>query len=163
MNANDKKTIIRLYKEAYPNVDKKDSGYILPDGTLIDISSKSPLYNHGIEFQNEPTLIEWRDNHREGLPFHLRDTADFIMNEIGGIEFTIDNAHMQCVRLPTKPLTEEQHAPLLEVLGAILARGLVRVEVLGTSEYKEYEDVRNTANMVLTKILAYYTNGSLAE
>lgn len=162
MNANDKKTIIRLYKEAYPNVDRKDSGYILPDGTIIDISSKGEPYCHGREFITETSLAEWRVP-RKDLPSSNRMTADFIMNEIGGIEFTIDNAHIQCVRLPNKPLTAEQHAPLLEVLGAILERGLVRVEVLGTSEYKEYYASSNTANMALTKIIAYYTDGSLAE
>lgn len=157
----DKNEIIDLYKQAFPQSDHEaDAGYIFGDGTLIDPTSKINYYCHGKEFYAEPSLAEWRTWHPE-LPNSNRMAIDAIMNEIGAIEFTIDNCHLQCVRLPNKPLTAEQRQPLSEIIGKILERGLVRVEVLGTSEYTEYDARSNTTEQVMSKIEAYYSIGHL--
>lgn len=157
MNDNE---IINLYKQAFPQTDHEaDAGYILPDGTVIDISSKDHTYCHGNEFNHEFILGEWRINHPE-LPSSNRMAVDIIMNDIGGIEFTIDNCHLQCVRLPNKPITAEQRQPLSEIVGRILERGKIRVEILGTREYAEY-DADSTAGEILSKIDSYYSTGSL--
>lgn len=155
------KEITNLYKQAFPQTEHEaDAGYILPDGTVIDISSTGYTYCHGKEFVIDDNLAEWR-NAQTNLPTSNRMAADFIMNEIGGIEFTIDNCHLQCVRLPNKPLTAKQRKQLAEIIGEILERGLVRVEVLGTSEYTEYDARSNTTEQVMSKIDAYYSVGHL--
>lgn len=153
--------IIPIYKAAFPQTEHEaDSGYILRDGTVIDISSKQPNYCHGLEFQTEQTLAEWRIGHPE-LPMSNRQSADAIMDDIGGIEFTIDNCHLQCVRLPSKPLTAEQRQPLSEVIGRILERGSIKVEALKTREYAEYEANVSTTEQVMSKIDSYYSTGRL--
>ena len=155
--------ITNLYKQAFPQTEHEaDSGYILRDGTVIDISSKgSMLYCHGLEFQTEPLLAEWKETHRKELPFRGREIADEVASEIGAIEFTIDNMRMRCVRLPSgKPLTAEQRQPLAEIIGRILERGPIKVEVLKTREYAEY-DAESTAGEIVSKIDSYYSTGSL--
>lgn len=152
--------IIPIYKTAFPQTEHEaDSGYILRDGTVIDISSKRPNYCHGLEFQTEQTLAEWRIGHPE-LPTSNRQIADIIANDIGAIEFTIDNCRLHCIRLPNKPLTAAQRQPLAEVIGRILERGSIRVEVLKTREYAEY-DANSTAGEILSKIDSYYSTGRL--
>ena len=148
--------ITALYKAAFPQTEHEaDSGYILRDGTVIDISSKGSVYCHGLEFQTEPALAEWRAAHCKELPHHHRQVADAVMVEIGAVEFTIDNMRMQCVRLPSgKPLTAEQRQPLTEIIGRILERGFIRVETLGTREYAEYDAKDYSAEDVMREIEA---------
>lgn len=151
MKDSEKKEIISLYKEAYPEVKEADSGYIFPDGTIIDISSKGTPYCHGFEFNKEPGLMAWKGE-RPSLPVNNRRAADAISNEIGAVEFTIDNCHLRCVRLPNKPLTAAQKQPLSEVIGRILERGSIRVEVLGTDRFAEYDPESNGVQDVMRKI-----------
>lgn len=149
----DAKEITSLYKEAFPQTEHEaDAGYILKDGTVIDISSKGSVYCHGLEFQTEPTLREWANAHRKEHPERHRHLADAIMREIGAVEFTIDNMRMQCVRLSDKPLTAAQKQPLSEIIGRILERGSVRVEVLGTDRFAEYDSESNGVQDVMRKI-----------
>lgn len=149
----DEKEITSLYKEAFPQTEHEaDAGYILRDGTVIDISSKGTVYCHGLEFQTEPTLREWANSHRKERPERHRHLADAIMCEIGAVEFTIDNMRMQCVRLPDKPLTAAQKQPLSEVVGRILERGTIKVEVLGTDRFAEYDPESNGVQDVMRKI-----------
>ena len=144
--------IIPIYKAAFPQTEHEaDSGYILRDGTVIDISSKQPNYCHGLEFQTEQTLAEWRIGHPE-LPTSNRQATDAIMDELGAVEFTIDNCHLRCVRLPNKPLTAAQKQPLSEVIGKILERGPIKVEVLGTDRFAEYDPESNGVQDVMRKI-----------
>lgn len=146
--------IIPIYKAAFPQTEHDaDSGYILRDGTVIDISSKRPNYCHGLEFQTEQTLAEWRIGHSE-LPMSNRRAADAIMDDIGAVQFTIDNCHLQCVRLPSKPLTAEQKSALRPIVSRILERGLVRVEFLGTPNYAEFEAKDFDAEDVMREIEA---------
>lgn len=150
----DKNEIIDLYKRAFPQSDHEaDAGYILSDGTLIDATSKIPYYCHGKELCAEPLLSEWRTQHPE-LPNSNRMAVDIIMNEIGGIEFTIDNCHIQSVRLPSKPITAEQRGPLSEIVAKTLERGLIRVETLGTGEFAEYDAKDYSAEDVMREIEA---------
>lgn len=149
MNDNE---IINLYKQAFPQTEHEaDAGYILPDGTTIDISSTGYSYCHGKEFVIDDSLAEWKHS-QNGLPMSNRQTADFIMKEIGGVEFTIDNCHLRCIRLSGKPLTAEQRQPLSEVIGRILERGSVKVEVLGTGRFAEYDPESNGVQDVMRKI-----------
>ena len=148
----EKNEIIALYKAAFPQSEHEaDAGYILPDGTVIDISNTGFTYCHGKEFLFNPALLEWKCSHTE-LPTSNRRTADCIMNEIGGIEFTIDNCHLQCVRLPNKSLKAAQKQPLSEIIGRILERGSVKVEVLGTDRFAEYDSESNSVQDVMRKI-----------
>ena len=151
MKDSEKKEITNLYKEAYPETKEADSGYIFPDGTLIDISSKGTPYCHGFEFNKEPGLMAWKGE-RPSLPVNNRMAVDAIMGELGAIEFTIDNCHMQCVRLPNKPLTAAQRQPLVEIIGRILERGSIKVEVLGTDRFAEYDSESNDVQDVMRKI-----------
>ena len=146
--------ITNLYKAAFPQTEHEaDSGYILRDGTVIDISSKGGmLYCHGLEFQTEPLLSEWKETHRKELPFRGRETADEVANGIGAIEFTVDNMRLRCVRLPNKPLTAAQKQPLAEIIGRILERGSVKVEVLGTDRFAEYDPESNGVQDIMRKI-----------
>ena len=154
MNASEKETITRLYKEAYPNADRLDSGYIFADGTLIDISSGGKrVYYHGSEFCANEKLRAWKDNNPE-MPVSERMAADAVMSEIGAVEFTVDNARMQCVRLPSKPLTAEQKGALRGIVARILERGSIRVEFLGTREFAEYDAESHGVEDVMGKIEA---------
>lgn len=153
--------LIEIYKNAFPDDNGQDAGYIFRDGTVIDISKPFTPYCHGREFLTVPALVEWRDAHMDGLPGFPRPAVDIIMDELGAIEFTIDNMRMRCVRLPNKPLTAEQRQPLSEIIGRILERGSVKVEVLKTREYAEYEANVNTTEQVMSKIEAYYSIGHL--
>lgn len=150
----DKNEITDLYKEAFPQTDHEvDAGYILEDGTIVDATSKINCYCHGKELYAEPSLAEWRMRHPE-LPNSNRMAVDTIMDEIGGIEFTIDNCHIQSVRLPSKPITAEQRGPLSEIVAKILERGFIRVETLGTGEYAEYDAKDHSAEDVMREIEA---------
>ena len=147
-----KNEIIALYKAAFPQSEHEaDAGYILPDGTVIDISNTGFSYCHGREFLFSQTLAEWKHNQND-LPMSNRQTADFIMKEIGGVEFTIDNCHLQCVRLPNKPLGAEQRQALRGVISRILERGLIRVEVLDTEFYREFEAKDYDADGVMSEL-----------
>ncbi len=150
-----------LLKAAFPQTDHEaDAGYILRDGTIIDISDTWPTYCHGKEFFVIPSLMDWRNQHPE-LPPSQRLMVDAVSQGIGAIQFTIDNCHLQCVRLPNNPLTAEQRQPLSEIIGRILERGKIRVEILGTREYAEYEANVSTTEQVMSKIDSYYSTGSL--
>lgn len=156
-------SIIDRYETAFPNQHgKRDSGYILPDGYVVDISDEGPLYCHGGEFFRKAELAEWLSEHRD-LGIRPRSIADAVMGDIGGIEFTINNMNLQCVRLPQKPLATAQRAPLRDVIARILDEGSVRVEVLGTREYAEYDAVGNTADDIMSNIDVYYASGKLPK
>ena len=61
MNGTEKEVIVDLYKQAFPQTEHEaDAGYILKDGTVIDISSKGPVYCHGLEFSRIESLRNWR-------------------------------------------------------------------------------------------------------
>jgi hypothetical protein len=160
MNNNE---VINLYKQAFPQTEHEaDAGYIFPDGTIIDISSTGYSYCHGKEFIIDTNLAEWR-NAQTDLPRSNRLVADFVMDKIGAIEFTISNCNLQCIRLPKKQLTATQKTKLLEIVSRILERGFVRVEVLGTDKYKVYMATDYTATEVLGKINTYYASGNLPD
>ena len=128
-----------------------DAGYILKDGTVIDISSKGPVYCHGLEFSRIESLRNWRSQHQE-LPMSNRLLADTISQDLGAVEFTIDNCHLQCVRLPNKSMTAEQKQQLSEIISRILERGFIRVETLGMGEYAEYDANDYSAEDVMREI-----------
>lgn len=154
-------SIIEKYKTAFPNQQgKRDSGYILPDGYVVDISDEGPLYCHGSEFFRKEALVEWVSEHRD-LGIRPRSIADAIMDDIGGIEFTINNMNLQCVRLPQKPLTAAQRVPLREIISRILEKGFIRIEILSTREYAEYDAAKNSVDAILNKIDNYYAHGHL--
>jgi hypothetical protein len=157
--------IIAVYGMVFPQGSedtKADAGYILPNGRVIDLNIDGNPQCHGGEFQIKPELIEWRASHPE-LCCHIRQAADAVMNDIGGIEFTINRLNLRAVRLPRKPLATAQRAPLRDVIARILDEGSVRVEVLGTREYAEYDAVGNTADDIMAKIDVYYASGKLPE
>ena len=150
-----------LLKTAFPQTEHEaDAGYILRDGAIIDISDTDATYCHGKEFYAVSSLLDWRSQHPE-LPSSHRLMVDAISQDIGAVQFTIDNCHLQCVRLPSNPLTAEQRQPLSEIIGRILERGKIRVEILGTREYAEYEANVSTTEQVMSKIDSYYSTGSL--
>lgn len=156
-------SIINIYKECFPDQQgRRDAGYILPDGYIVDISNEGPLYCHGVEFSRKGEMIDWLSVHPD-LNVRPRAISDAIMNDIGGIEFTIDNLHLQCVRLPQNAITPAQREPLREIIRRILERGSVKIEVLGTREYAEYDAVGNTADDIMAKIDVYYASGKLPE
>lgn len=147
-----------LLKAAFPQSEHEaDSGYILRDGTVIDISNTNATYCHGKEFFAVPSLRDWRSQHPE-LPSSHRLMVDTISQDIGAVQFTIDNCHLQCVRLPKEQLTAEQIETLTDIVSRILERGSIKVEVLETREYKEYIC---SASKVMTKINSYYSKGHL--
>lgn len=141
-----------LLKTAFPQSEHEaDAGYILRDGTVIDISDTDDTYCHGKEFYAIPSLRDWRSQHPE-LPSSHRLMVDAISQDIGAVQFTIDNCHLRCIRLPGKPLTAAQKQPLSEVVGRILERGTVKVEVLGTDRFAEYDPESNGVQDVMRKI-----------
>lgn len=144
--------VINLYKQAFPQTEHEaDSGYILRDGTVIDISNTDMPYCHGCEFSRVESLRDWRSQHQE-LPMSSRMLADTISQDLGAIEFTIDNCHIQTVRLPNKSMTAEQKQPLSEIISRILERGFIRVETLGMGEYAEYDAKDYSAEDVMREI-----------
>ena len=144
--------VINLYKQAFPQIEHEaDAGYILRDGTIIDISNTDMPYCHGCEFSRIESLRNWRSQHQE-LPMSNRLLADTISQDIGAIQFTIDNCHLQCVRLPNKPLTAEQRSALSGIVAKILERGSIRVETLETREYAEYDANDYSAEDVMREI-----------
>ena len=144
--------LIEIYKNAFPDNNGQDAGYILRDGTIIDISKPFTPYCHGREFMTVPALVEWRNAHVDSLPNFPRPAIDAISQDIGAVQFTINNCHLQCVRLPNKPLGTEQKQALRGVISRILERGLVRVEVLGTEFYREFEAKDYDADGVMSEL-----------
>lgn len=155
--------IIAVYGMVFPQNAKDakaDAGYILPNGRIIDLNINGNPQCHGGEFQIKPELIDWRAEHPE-LGGHIRQVADVVMNDIGGIEFTISRLNLRAVRLPQKPIAFAQRAPLRGVIERILDEGSVRVEVLGTREYAEFDAEENGVDDVMLKIDAFYSTGAL--
>ena len=141
-----------LLKAAFPQTEHEaDAGYILRDGTVIDISDTGATYCHGKGFYTIESLQNWRSQHPE-LPSSHRLMVDAISQDIGAVQFTIDNCHLQCVRLPNESLTAEQKQALRAVISRILERGLVRVAVLGTEFYREFEAKDYYADGVMSEL-----------
>lgn len=168
--------LIEIYKNAFPDDNGRDAGYIFRDGTIIDISKPFTPYCHGREFITEPTLAEWRSANLNELPNFPRPAIDIIMNELGVIEFTIDNCHLQCVRLPQGFITTDQRSALVSIISSCLDRGFIRLSILETNEsltltcaespYLQEEvsvDDSLTLDQVLSIIDNYYITGHLTQ
>lgn len=166
--------LIEIYKNAFPDDNGRDAGYIFRDGTVIDISKPFIPYCHGREFLTEPSLAEWRNARLNELPNFPRPAIDVIMNELGVIEFTIDNCHLQCVRLPQSSITADQRSALVSIISNCLDRGFIRLSILETNEslilacaespYLQEEISINdslTSDYILSIIDNYYITGHL--
>jgi hypothetical protein len=156
-------SIIQIYEDKLEaNGNEAECGYILPDGKVIDLTINGVPYCHGGELFLIPDLRAWKANHPE-LDMHPRLMADPIMQDIGGIEFSVVGHRPKVIRLPQKPIINVQRGPLRNVIAKALERGDVLIEILGSREYAEYDAVGNTADDIMAKIDVYYASGKLPE
>lgn len=153
--------VIEIYEEAFPNGDEQAAiGYVLPDGKIIDIAINGAFGCHGYEFFRKAELGDWARSHQE-LQFHPRTIVDAIMNDIGGIEFSAVASRPKCIRLPKESIATNQKNPLRGIISRLLEGDSILIEVLGTSEFAEYDSESNTVDSIMAKIDVYYSTGHL--
>jgi hypothetical protein len=155
--------VIEIYEEVFPNGDEQAAtGYVLPDGKIIDITIDGEFGCHGYEFFRKAKLADWARSHQE-LQLHPRTIIDAIMNDIGGIEFSAVAFRQKCIRLPKESISTKQKNPLRGIISHLLEGDSILVEVLGTSEFAKYDSESNTVDSIMAKIDVYYASGKLPE